>query len=219
MTLTALALALSTASAANYDPSAPITPADTKACGERTEAEQAAFTAELEAMYKAMTSDAKTAAKNGKEALKLERKGLLCTHDDRFWGAMVMLQTTEEEAAARAYGLSKALVEARYPRGAWIAAVAYDRWAVAFGNLQSYGTQTRWDGAKQCLYWVDPNFSDEKRKAYGQPSLKQVIEKVLEANGRAGDEPTVQRLQHLDLWCKPMPWDGSRNDLQDPYAR
>jgi len=209
---------LSVAQAGKYDPSAPITPVDDKVCGARSADDQAAFTASLEAMYKD-TTDPKDLEKNGKEVLKLEKKGALCTHDDRFWGAMVMLQTTNEEAAARAYGLSKALVEGRYARGAWAAAVAYDRWAIAFGNLQSYGTQTRWDGTKQCLYWVDPKFTDEQRKAYGQPPLKEVIEGVLKTNGRAGDEPTVQRLKHLDMWCKPEPWDGARSDLQDPYGR
>jgi len=213
-----LALSLS-ALGADYDPAAPITPADAKECSGRSEAEQQAFTEELEAMYGVMNSDPKVAAKNGKAVLKLEKKGHLCTDDDRFWGAMVLLQVTDEEAAARAYGLAKSLVESRYPRGAWIAAQAYDRWAIAFGNLQSYGTQTRYEDGKTCLYWVDPQFTDDKRAAYGQPALQEVIAKVLETNGRAGDEPTVQRLQHLDLWCKPMPWSGKRNDLQDPYAR
>lgn len=198
-------------------------------CSERSADEQKAFTEHLEELYQADLADALAISQGekvkdqsvarAKEVLKLEGKGELCTGDDRFWGAMVLLQATHEDAAAMAYHLGEHLVQERYPRGPWLAAVAYDRWAVANGSLQFYGTQTRTADGKTCLYWVDPEFPDERRKSYGHPTFTETITKILEANGRGGDEATVPRLQHLDLWCKPTPWSGKRSDLQDPFAR
>jgi hypothetical protein len=200
-----------------------------KVCAERSDDDQAAVVAELEAMYDDELAEA-TARSQGEKVkdrsvqrantvLSMEGKGELCTADQQFWGAMVLLNATKESAAAQAYHLGEHLVQARYARGPWLAAVAYDRWAVSQGSLQFYGSQTRAADGKVCLYWVDPAFPDDRRVSYGHPSLEDVIAKVLEVNGRAGDEPTVQRLKHLDLWCKPVPWSGKKSDLEDPYGR
>jgi hypothetical protein len=127
--------------------------------------------------------------------------------------------STEQDHAAAAYSLSKVLVEERYPRGTWLAAQAYDRWSVAYGRMQAYGTQTVPSGGKRCLLWVDPQATDELRKKYGYPSLTEVFASILEANGAKGAPATVAELKKRELWCKPEPWDGSRSDLPDPYGR
>ncbi len=200
-----------------------------KGCESRSEADNEAFTAELKKLYDDELADALARSQGEKakdksiaranEALSKESRGELCTVDQQFWAAMVMLNATKETAAARAYHLGEHLVTERYSRGPWLAAVAYDRWAVSQGSLQFYGSQTRAADGKVCLYWMDPAFPDDRRKAYGHPTMTEVITKVLEVNGRGGDEATVARLQHLDLWCKPEPWSGKKSDLQDPYAR
>lgn len=209
-------------------PDGAVTPPSTD-CDARSADDTKAAAAHLEELYNAELADALALSQGEKvksqtnaraaEVLKLEGKGLLCTPDEQFWGAMVLLQATKDDAAATAYHLGEHLVQARYPRGAWLAAVAYDRWAVANGSLQFYGTQTRTADGRTCLYWVDPEFPDDRRASYGHPVFSDVIARVLEINGRKGDEATVARLQHLDLWCKPIPWSGKRSDLQDPYAR
>ena len=150
-----------------------------KVCAERSADDQAAFTAELEGLYNAEIADAQARSTGekvkdqtvarAKQALSHESKGELCTNDDYFWAGMVMLQATKLSAAERAYLIGEHLVKERYPRGPWLAAVAYDRWAVANGSLQFYGSQTRAADGKVCLYWIDPGFPDDRRKSYGHP--------------------------------------------------
>lgn len=196
----------------------------------RTEEEQGAFTAHLEALN-TLSNEAKRALADGsttkdvvsgpatKEVLASHKKGELCTADDRFWAAMVLLQATELGAVEVAWELAQGLLAERYPRGAWIAGQAYDRWSVAYGRMQAYGTQTSAVNGRRCLLWVDPQFTDEQRKAYGYPTLEATAAQILELNGAKGAPATVAELKKRELWCKPEPWDGRRSDLQDPYGR
>jgi hypothetical protein len=95
--------------------------------------------------------------------------------------------------------------------------LAHDRKSVARGAVQAYGTQTRVENGKRCLIWMNLDYSDELRKDYGYPTLRETVGNILEINGFPGVPPTVLELKTRDLWCKPEPWDGSRSDLRDPY--
>ncbi len=192
-------------------------------CAERSEDQQKAFTGGLETLYGQVSDSqlqpgAKDLSKDAaKQMLAHQKKGELCTAEDRFWAAMNLLQAREQEYADTAYAMAQVLLEERHPRGPWLTGVAYDRMSIAKGALQSYGSQTSVQNGKRCLIWTDLNFSDEKRKQFGHPTLEGTIAKILEINGVTGAKPTVLELKNRDLWCKPEPWDGSRSDLVDPY--
>jgi hypothetical protein len=157
-----------------------------------------------------------------KDVHKLMKDGRICTPEHEFWAIMNLLQSRKQAVADEAYEWSKTLLsqtekEKRYANAPWLAGLAYDHWSIAYGRLQSYGSQTSVNSQnKLCLIWVDPRFTDEARAQYGHPSLEQAIERVLKANGVTDAKPTIRELKMRDMWCKPEAWDGTRSDLADP---
>ena len=155
--------------------------------------------------------------KVAKQMLTAQKKGELCEPDASFWAAMNLLLAREAMYADTAYEMAQELMNARHPRGAWLAGLAYDRMSIAKGAAQSYGSQTSVQNSKRCLIWTDLTFTDAQRVQMGHPKLADTITGILKANGVTGVAPTVLELKNRGLWCKPEPWDGSRSDLPDPY--
>jgi len=192
-------------------------------CAERSEEEQVAFAGTLEGMHTQLT-DSQTQEgaedltdKLAKEVMGFIKKGELCTLEQRFWGALILVSSTKEKYVVEGHDMAVYILEERHPRGAWLMGLAHDRKSVARGAVQAYGTQTRVENGKRCLIWTDLGYSDDLRKQYGYPTLEKTVANILAINGFQGVQPTVLELKKRDLWCKPEPWDGSRSDLRDPY--
>lgn len=192
-------------------------------CAERTEEEQQAFAASLEALQvQLQDSQTQQGAKDlsnaiGKQVMTHIKKGEVCTLEQRFWAAYTLVTTNNEKYVVEGHDMAVYILEERHPRGAWLMGLGHDRKSVARGAVQAYGTQTRVDNGKRCLIWVNLEYSDDLRKQYGYPTLEKTIASILALNGFQGVPPTVLELKKRDLWCKPEPWDGSRSDLPDPY--
>lgn len=155
------------------------------------------------------SADAESVLKRDEERvaafLKADRKGELCTVEDKWYAAWVMEQGDDLETLERAYELAVSTMEGHHPRGGWLVGFTFDRKRTAAGYVQSYGTQTRIDANnKRCLIEVDPATTDEDRAKYGLPSIADTYRKVLDANGYSSDEPTLERLRRRSLSCPPQ---------------
>jgi hypothetical protein len=139
------------------------------------------------------------------ELLKADKRGELCTVDDKWYAAWVLEQADEFETLERAYALALETMEGHHKNGPWLVAFTFDRKRTAAGFPQSYGTQTRVDANnKRCLIHVDPATTDEERAKYGQKPIADFYRKVLDANGYPDDEATLDRLNRRSLYCEPV---------------
>lgn len=140
-----------------------------------------------------------------KTLMKMDKKGHLCTKEDRWNAAWLYMQADDEATLQRGYDLALSAMNDRHNRGPWLVAFAYDRKRVASGHYQGYGTQTRTShkGAR-CLIELEGNISDDKRKQHGVPSLQDIYRRTLEANGFPDDPPTLDRMRRRELMCKPV---------------
>ena len=62
--------------------------------------------------------------KVAKQMLTAQKKGELCEPDAAFWAAMNLLLAREAVYADTAYEMAQELMNARHPRGAWLAGLA-----------------------------------------------------------------------------------------------
>jgi hypothetical protein len=139
------------------------------------------------------------------QVLKHDKKGELCTADDKWYGAWVLTQGDKIPVLERSYELAIEAMEAGHPNGNWLVAYTFDRKRVLGGYLQAYGTQTRVNERNQwCLIEVDPAITDAERAEYGQPVLADTYRRLLDMNGFGSDEPTFERLQRRGLSCPPL---------------
>ncbi|MEZ4241260.1 MAG: hypothetical protein R3F59_34905, partial [Myxococcota bacterium] len=180
------------------------------------EAAVAERSAALEALYDAGEADrqdrsaaATTVLKRDeqrvKAAVKLDKKGRLCTPEDKWRAAWLMTQADDAATLERAYELAQESMNAHYANGPWLVAYVFDLKRVFGGYLQAYGTQTRVDASnRRCLVKIDPEISDADRAQYGQPPLTEVYRKVLDLNGFRDDAPTLERLERHSLYCDPV---------------
>ncbi|HHO50950.1 MAG TPA: hypothetical protein ENK18_08780 [Deltaproteobacteria bacterium] len=175
----------------------------------------------IQALYDASNSDDKRALrasrdaatlahdeKIAKEMAKLDRKGWLCTTEDRWSAAWLMQQSDSVEVLQRAYELAVETMEAQDPRGAWLVAFTFDHKRTAGGYRQSYGTRTRIDEmGRRCLVELEGDTTDAQRAAYGIEPLSAIYRQVLDLNGFTDDEPTEQRMMRHSLICPPLAFD------------
>lgn len=139
------------------------------------------------------------------ELLRLDKRGELCTAEDKWYAAWVLQQADDLDTLERAYELAIATMEAHHKNGPWLVGFAFDRKRTASGYSQAYGTQTRVDSnQKRCLIELDPTMTDEKRVQYGHKPIAEMYRKVLDLNGYRDDEPTLERLQRRSLYCPPV---------------
>ncbi|MCB9684606.1 MAG: hypothetical protein H6738_04590 [Alphaproteobacteria bacterium] len=140
-----------------------------------------------------------------KAMAKLARKGELCTAEEKWQAAWIMMQADDVDTLELAYELAVETMEAHYGRGPWLVAYSFDRKRVANGYRQSYGTQTRIDSqGRRCLVEVEPDVTDEQRQKYGHPPIAEVYRKILDMNGFTDDQPTLDRVQRRGLYCEPQ---------------
>jgi hypothetical protein len=140
-----------------------------------------------------------------KKVLKYDKKGELCTPDDKWHAAWVMTQADKLSQIERSYELAIEAMEAGHHNGNWLVAYTFDRKRVLGGFHQAYGTQTRVNERNQrCLIQVDPEITDEERAKYSQPPLADIYRRLLDMNGFSSDEATFERLERRGLSCPPL---------------
>lgn len=161
--------------------------------------------AERENRVSTATSVLKRDEKRATTMLKYDKRGLLCTADDKWHAAWIMMQADKLTTLERAYELSIEAMEAAHPNGAWLVAFTFDRKRVLGGYRQAYGTQTRINERNQrCLIEVDPEVTDASRAEYGQPPLADVYRQLLDLHGFSADEATFERLERRGLSCPSL---------------
>lgn len=162
------------------------------------------------------TSVLKRDEKRLKEMLKLDKKGELCTPEDKWMAAWVILNSDDVDDIERAYELAQEAMGERHPRGPWLVGFAFDRWRVSRGFMQAYGTQTAAKGSVRCLLTVDPEITDAQRATYQQPTLAETYRRLLDLHGFTEDDATFDRMERRGLTCEPEPWDGTKRVAAPP---
>jgi hypothetical protein len=140
-----------------------------------------------------------------KAVRKLDKKGRLCTIDDKWHAAWILTQADDIDTLERAYALAQETMEARHANGAWLVAFTFDLKRTSEGYRQSYGTQTRVNERNQrCLIEVEPDVTDQDRADYGTKPIADVYREVLDLNGYRDDPNTLDAVKRHGLYCGPL---------------
>jgi RimJ/RimL family protein N-acetyltransferase len=115
--------------------------------------------------------------------------GTLACAEDSFHAAMVLQHGSEREHYRRAHELAMRAVELGSEAGRWLAAATLDRWLMAGGLPQRFGTQFRSEGGRWVLWTVDPATSDAERAEWSVPPLAEALRRVEELTAR--DPPAL----------------------------
>ena len=200
MTMTVLILAATVATAA--DPCA------------RDSADMAKTSSELEQLYRATRADYESAhpdqtkrnKKRIKTVWKLRGKGHVCTPEDKMHASWVLSRSRDAEQAEVAFNYAKEAMMHHVDQARWLTAVSYDRWAVARGLEQRYGTQRAMENGRLCIYPLKAGATDEERKQYGHAPIGEVYSAILKANDLEGHPPTADTLRQRGLFCDLESW-------------
>jgi hypothetical protein len=115
-------------------------------------------------------------ARDARRLRRLEQliaEGALNDADDYFHAAMLLQHGPDRAHHQRAHKLAKQAADLGSQPARWLAAAAHDRWLMAGGLPQRYGTQYRAEGDRWVLHEVDPTTSDEERAQWDVPPLEQ----------------------------------------------
>src|SRR5262249_21051159 len=107
--------------------------------------------------------------------LDLYKGNQLQTGADHYHAAMVLQHGRAPEDYLLAHELCVVAVGKGEERARWLAAASEDRFLMAIGRPQRFGTQFRSQGAdgQMRLYKTDSGVTDELRKALGVPTLRE----------------------------------------------
>jgi hypothetical protein len=114
--------------------------------------------------------------------------GAATSPEDCYHAAMVFQHGHRREHFRRAHERAARAAELGHRPARWLAAAAEDRWLMAAGQRQRYGTQYRSQGDRWVLWPVDPATTDAERAAWDVPPL---------ADARRRAE---------ELTCQEPPW-------------
>ena len=104
------------------------------------------------------------------------------------WSAAMIFQHGRQVAHyARARELALAAVEEGYADARWLKAAAEDRWLLAQGKRQRYGTQFQEVDGEWVLAPVDPGVSDAERAKWDVPPLAESRQRAHDMNEPEGD--------------------------------
>jgi len=106
---------------------------------------------------------------------KLISKGVTLTGRDCFIIAMIYHHRFQVGTSRLAVKYANMTVEKGYEKGRWLIASATDRLLQLRGKPQKFGTQiVESSSGNVRLYRTDPKTTDNQRRAYGLPSLKEL---------------------------------------------
>jgi len=140
-------------------------------------------------------------------AYVLARVEQLCTPSDHHHAAMILQHSREPAHHLLAHQLARHAGEQGHGKSKWLAGAAWDRHFVSRGLPQYFGTQFKWNDAKQlCLIHVDPAATDAARTAWGIDSIAQTYALILKNNKLSHLPPTRSSLEDNNLLCPPHVW-------------
>ena len=106
---------------------------------------------------------------------QLYQNSQLRTGTDYYHAAMILQHGVCPEDYLLAHELCIVAISKGYESAKWLAAASEDRFLMNIDRPQRFGTQSRSDGpnSPMRLYPVDPNVTDELRRAFDVPPLAQ----------------------------------------------
>jgi Family of unknown function (DUF6624) len=133
----------------------------------------------------------------------LAAEGKIQTADDYYYAAYILQHGTLAEEFRRAHDFAaEALIRGSHP-ARWLFAATLDRWLVATGQPQQYGTQyVRIGNHGYAMYTVDPEVTDAERAQYDVPPLGEQLRLLTEKNG-GWPVPWVQRINGVVQIVEP----------------
>jgi hypothetical protein len=192
--IAALLLSIGTGTAFGGDHALP-------ACAESPDADAQA---ELAALYDGrQDASASASAKRVKATWKLYKKGRICTADDHYKAGLLLLASRKPDVLEVAHELAMVATHSHVDRSRWLVMNAMDRWQIALGRPQPFGTQVGQGG--MCLYPIDTAFSDDDRKAWGGKAIESVYAEYLESRSIDG-APTATTMNDRSLFCRLDAW-------------
>lgn len=118
------------------------------------------------------------------EVMEFIKGGKLATDLDFYYAAFVFQHGNCPDHYKLANELADQSVKLGNEEAKWIYAASLDRYLLAIGEVQKFGTQyTSTDGCTYKLEPVDPATTDEERAEYGVPSLADAEKRAAEFGG------------------------------------
>jgi hypothetical protein len=118
------------------------------------------------------------------EVMTFIKDGKLATALDFYYAAFVFQHGDCSDHYKLANELADQSVKLGYSEAKWIYAASLDRYLLAIGEKQKFGTQyTSTDGCTYTLEPVDPATTDVERAEYNVPSLVEAEERAKEIGG------------------------------------
>ena len=102
--------------------------------------------------------------------------------EDYFHAAMIFQHGETLEHFLRAHELAHKGIKLGHSGCLRLMAAAYDRWLMARGYPQKYGTQYIIEHGHWALFAVDPSTTDEQRAQWNVPPLEQCFQRAEEMN-------------------------------------
>jgi len=175
--------------------------------------DMAATSSELLTLYQATRKDYEEQAPNQdsnnkkriKTVWKMHGGGHICTPLNMMHASWVLSRSRNVEQNEAAHEYAKQAMAHHVNEAAWLTAVSYDRWFVARGMEQRYGTQRSVENGRLCLYPLKDGATDQERQQFGHQPIAAVYKAILEANEIPGP-PTAATLRQRNLFCDLKPW-------------
>jgi hypothetical protein len=133
----------------------------------------------------------------------LSAEGKIRTAEDYYYAAYILQHGTLPEEFRRAHDFAaEALLRGSVP-ARWLFAATLDRWLVATGQPQQYGTQyVRIGNHGYAMYTIDPEVTDAECAQYAVPPLDEQLRQLTEKNG-GWPVPWVQRINGVVQIVEP----------------
>jgi len=176
--------------------------------------DMAEVSAELAGMWKADQAErdagdadvAKNDASRVKSARKLMSKGEVCTPEDHYHAALLLFRSDKADDLGMAYNAAKEAMMHHVHSSPYVVAITFDKWRIARGLTQRYGTQLSNKNGKLCVYEVMSEATNEEREKFGLEAIETQYTSVLHASGFTDDQPTPENIHRRDLHCVLEAW-------------
>jgi hypothetical protein len=174
----------------------------------------AAVSTELAEMWKADHAERDTGSadleKNDatriKTARKLMSKGEVCTPQDHYHASLLLFRSNKADDLSLAYNAAKEAMMHHVPSSPYVVAITFDKWRIARGLTQRYGTQLSTKNGKYCIYEVMTEATNEERAQFGLDPIEKQYTAVLANSGFESDEPNAAAIHRRDLHCVLEAW-------------
>jgi hypothetical protein len=117
------------------------------------------------------------------EALALIKNGDIHSPRDFVYAAFIFQHGDCPAHYHFANRLAQIALDVGYDEARWIFAATLDRFLMSIDEFQKFGTQYTWIDGEFVLYPVDPETSDDERRAYNVPSLAEAMDQTPSGSG------------------------------------